>query len=134
MKVRIGKRPKGDLVDLIERISGEDPSLCYQCGNCTAGCPAAFAMDLPPHQVVRLLQIGQEDMLLSSRAMWVCVSCLQCYSRCPKGVDISKIMEALRQVTLRRGKDGIEVKGLPVDLLSQSPQQALVAGFRKLVS
>lgn len=133
MKVRIGKA-KGELIDLIARISGEDFSLCYQCGNCTAGCPAAFAMDVPPHQVVRLLQIGQEERLLSSHAMWVCVSCLQCYSRCPKGVDVSKIMEALRQVTLRRGRDGVEVKTLPVDLLSHSPQQALVAGFRKLVS
>ena len=23
----------------IKKESGEDPSLCYQCGNCTAGCP-----------------------------------------------------------------------------------------------
>ncbi len=125
--------PWSDFVELVARISGEDFSLCYQCGNCTAGCPVAFAMDIPPHQVVRLLQLGQEERLRQATTMWLCLSCLQCYSRCPKGVDISRIMEALRQVSLRRGEDPVEVRRLPVEMVAQAPQQALVAGFRKLV-
>ncbi len=135
MKVKIGvDRLRSEFVEFVQRVSGEDISLCYQCGNCTAGCPAAFAMDLAPHHVVRLLQLGQEEIVLGANSMWVCVSCLQCYSRCPKYVDISRIMEALRQLSLRKGIDDVEVRMLPVDILSTSPQLTLVAGFRKLVS
>ena len=31
---------------------------CYQCGKCTAGCPAADEMDFMPNQVLRLVQAG----------------------------------------------------------------------------
>lgn len=126
--------PRSDFTELVARISGENFSLCYQCGNCTAGCPVAFAMDIPPHQVVRLLQLGQEERLRQAETMWLCLSCLQCYSRCPKGVDVSRIMEALRQISLRKGRDTVEVRRLPVEMMAHAPQQALVAGFRKLVS
>lgn len=135
MKIKLSTESlKGGFIDLIQRVSGEEPLLCYQCGNCTAGCPVAFAMDIAPHHVVRLLQLGQEEALLQSNSKWVCVSCLQCYSRCPKGVDISRIMEALRQMALRKGMDEVVARQLPRDILSHAPQQALVAGFRKLVS
>ncbi len=135
MKIKIGvKDLRSEFIDLIQRITGEEIALCYQCGNCTAGCPAAFAMDIAPHHVVRLLQLGHEETVLDANSMWICVSCLQCYSRCPKNVDISRIMEGLRQMSLRKGIDKVEIKQLPVDILSDSPQQALVAGFRKLVN
>ncbi|MEE8423308.1 MAG: 4Fe-4S dicluster domain-containing protein [Thermodesulfobacteriota bacterium] len=135
MKITIGaKNLRSEFVQLLERMSGEDLSKCYQCGNCSGGCPVAFAMDVSPHHIIRLLQLGQEDAVLKANTMWLCVSCLQCYSRCPKFVDLSKILEALRQVGLRKGIDHIAVKKLPVDLLAKSPQQTLVAGFRKLVS
>jgi heterodisulfide reductase subunit C len=135
MKITIGvKNLRSEFIQLLERISGEDLSKCYQCGNCSGGCPVAFAMDVSPHHIIRLLQLGQEDTALKANTMWLCVSCLQCYSRCPKFVDLSKILEALRQVGLRKGIDHIAAKKLPVDLLAGSPQQALVAGFRKLVS
>ena len=135
MKITLGAaRIQSEFVKRVERISGENLSLCYQCGNCSGGCPVSFAMDVSPHHVIRLLQLGQEEMILASNSMWRCVSCLQCYSRCPKFVDLSKIMEALRQMSLRKGRDKIEPSKLPVDLLGGSPQMALVAGFRKLVS
>lgn len=135
MKIKLRtENLRSEFTDLVQRVSGEELLLCYQCGNCTAGCPVAFAMDIAPHHVVRLLQLGQEASLLQGNSMWVCVSCLQCYSRCPKGVDISRLMEALRQMALRKGVDEVVVRQLPVDILSDAPQQALVAGFRKLVS
>jgi heterodisulfide reductase subunit C len=48
---------------------------CYQCGKCTAGCPAAQRMDLSPNQLVRLVQAGQLERALRSEAIWQCVSC-----------------------------------------------------------
>ena len=134
MKITLGAAPlKTEFVTLVERVSGEDLSRCYQCGNCTGGCPVSFAMDIAPSQVIRMLQLGQEEEVLRSRAIWLCVSCLQCYSRCPKAVDLSRIMEALRRIRLRQGLEAVDVNALAQEFLQRSPQQAIVAGFRKLV-
>jgi heterodisulfide reductase subunit C len=122
------------VVEQIERISGEDLKKCYQCGNCSGGCPVTFAMDLPPSQVIRFLQLGMVEDVVNANSMWVCVGCLQCYSRCPKCVSAANLLEALRQLTLRNGEDHEEIKDLPLPLLKGAPQQAIVSGFRKLVS
>jgi heterodisulfide reductase subunit C len=76
---------------------------CYQCGKCTAGCPVATHMDVAPNQVVRLAQLGEWDRALRSRAIWECVGCQTCSSRCPKNVDCAGVMDALREESLARG-------------------------------
>src|SRR5512143_3727463 len=45
---------------------------CYQCGKCTAGCPAAEEMDVAPSQILRLLQTESgkhEERALKSMAI-----------------------------------------------------------------
>ncbi|MBI5234574.1 MAG: 4Fe-4S dicluster domain-containing protein [Deltaproteobacteria bacterium] len=118
----------------LERITGEELARCYQCGKCTAGCPVSFVMDFGPSQIIRLLQLGQEDAAKNAESMWLCVGCLQCWSRCPQGVSAAAIFEGLRQITLRKGQDHSDIKELPFPFLKDAPQQALVCGFRKLVS
>lgn len=118
----------------IERVSGEGLKKCYQCGNCTGGCPVSYAMDIPPSKTIRLLQLGRVDEVMGANSMWICVSCLQCYSRCPKALSAANLFEALRQMSLRKGDCHEEIKDLPLPLLKKAPQQALVAGFRKFVS
>lgn len=76
---------------------------CYQCGKCSAGCPVSDGMDLLPHQLVRLVQLGRWDRALRSEAIWQCVSCLTCATRCPKSVDCAGMMDTLRQLCLERG-------------------------------
>ena len=49
---------QGDFVKKVAEISGENFFNCYQCGNCSAGCPSVNEMDLLPSQVVRYLQLG----------------------------------------------------------------------------
>lgn len=135
MMIKLGKEDlQSDFVKLVERISGEKLANCYQCGNCTAGCPVSFAMDYGPQEIIRLLQLGQEDTVKNANSMWLCAGCLQCYSRCPKGVSAANILEALRQLTLRKGEDHEPVKDLPFRFLKSAPQQAIVCGFRKFVS
>ncbi len=73
---------------------------CYQCGKCTAGCPVAEHMDLAPNRVVRMVQLGETDKALCSRAIWDCISCQTCSSRCPKDVDCAAVMDALREAAL----------------------------------
>mgnify|MGYP000014479834 CR=1 FL=1 len=114
----------------VELLSGENVFACYQCGMCTAGCSFADEMDVLPHQVIRQLQLNSWKVL-ESNAKWICASCLNCQSRCPKGVDLSKLMEAMRQIYLRQQLDQIEITQLSVDQIRCLPQIALVASFRK---
>ncbi len=76
---------------------------CYQCGKCSAGCPMVFQMDYPPHQLIRLAQLGQKETVLTSQTIWVCVSCFICTTRCPKEVEIAGLMDVLREMSLKEG-------------------------------
>ena len=88
----------------IMRSCGENVMSCYQCGECTGGCPAAFAMDISPNQVMRMAQIGLKDDVLSSSAIWLCAGCETCATRCPRGVALSKVMDACRQMAVKEGR------------------------------
>lgn len=135
MKITLAKKDiDSELIKQLERVSGEDLRACYQCGNCSGGCPVSFAMEVPPTKVMRLLQLGRIESVMEANSMWLCVGCLQCYSRCPKGVSVASVLEGTRQMVLRRGKDHDRVEDLPMPLLKKAPQQALVCGFRKFVS
>lgn len=119
----------GPLLHKVEAISGQNIALCYQCGKCSATCPLSTEMDLLPHQVVRYLQLGFETVL-DAKAPWLCATCFSCKSQCPRGVDVSKICEALRLIKLR--KEPIELKVRSSS--SEIPQQGLVSAYRKLSS
>ena len=135
MKISFGAvETKSAFLDQIERESGEDLSRCYQCGNCSGSCPVSFAMEIPVSQVIRFVQLGQEQTVLQANSMWLCVSCLQCQARCPKCLDPSKVMEALRRLSLRQGNGSVALAQVPDGFLERSPQQAVVAGFRKLMA
>jgi len=112
-----------DLTKKIIEMSGQNIFSCNLCGKCTAGCPIANVMDIKPHQVVRLAQMGAQ-ILLDSKTIWLCACCLACISRCPKQIDIPKIMESLRTLILSQGMDFLEYT---TDLSSQLPVQAMVA-------
>ena len=81
--------------------SGEDLSLCYQCLKCTAGCPTASQMDIRPNNVIRMIQMGMKDAVLRSHAIWLCVSCETCGTRCPNKIDIGVLMDALREMAVK---------------------------------
>jgi heterodisulfide reductase subunit C len=131
MRVQISiDNVRGPFVARVEEISGQDLLACNQCGKCSAGCPVVAAMDLLPSQVIRMAQLGMEDVL-ECNTIWICASCLTCVTRCPKGVDLPRLMEALRQIALRRGAAKLDLAALPPDLLKEVPQLAIVGGFRK---
>lgn len=81
--------------------TGQNPFACYQCGNCTAGCPMAGQGDLLPHQVFRELQMGS-DRPVRAMQPWLCVGCQTCAVRCPQELDLSIVMDWLRAEAVRR--------------------------------
>ena len=87
----------------VEDLSGQRISACFQCEKCTNGCPLLFAMDIPPHKLMRSVHFGLKDQVLKSDTIWVCASCETCTTRCPNGIDIAHLMDTLRQISQREG-------------------------------
>lgn len=88
----------------VAAASGQDIEACYQCGKCTAGCPLARAMDMVPNQVIRAVQLGMKDLALEADAVWHCAGCETCASRCPRDIDMARVMKALARMCLTEGR------------------------------
>ena len=132
MRVKLSRsRLRSEFCARVAELSGQDLNLCYQCGKCSAGCPMSFAMDLLPNQVMRLVQLGLDEDIASCKTIWLCASCLACTVRCPKGVDIARVMEALRLLSLRKNIDFVSPSQMSQEAIAELPQIALVSGFRK---
>ena len=50
-----------------KKIHGVPLQACYHCRKCSAGCPAASYMEFNPNKVIKMIQNGQKDKVLSSK-------------------------------------------------------------------
>ena len=90
------------LVDEVQRRSGTPVGACFQCHKCSTGCPTGPEMDFLPSQIIRLVQLGQEEEVLQLQAIWFCASCEACTTRCPMDIDVAAVMDALRIMAVQR--------------------------------
>ena len=135
MRINISrKKIRDSFVDKVQELSGQNLLACYQCGKCSAGCPAVSQMDILPNQIIRFAQLGLKDELLASKAIWICASCMTCNARCPKGINIAEVIEALRQILLRKREDHLKVKKLSDKEKEDIPPIALISSMRKYTS
>ena len=100
-----------DFTAAVEAQSGQNVSTCYQCGNCSAGCPAGFVYDLQANQIMRGVQLGLKDQVLNSRSIWMCLSCSTCSLRCPNNIDVAEVMETLRHMARKEGRVAVRKFG-----------------------
>lgn len=122
-----------ELIKKINEISGEVVTLCEQCGTCSGSCPLVEEMDITPSNMMRLVELGDEEVL-ETKTFWICASCFTCTTRCPRGIDIAKVGEALRQIKLRKAIDMIDINNISDSEKKILPQLAIVAAFRKFTS
>lgn len=135
MPIFISTRESDDqLRKKVMEISGQNFQQCYQCGTCSGSCPMAGHITVFPRRIMALLQLGNRKALEEANTPWVCASCHTCMVRCPRGIDITKVMEALRLIKLRQNIDHIEPKKLKPEQVAEMPQIAMVSGFRKMTS
>lgn len=130
------------LKEKVQAATGVKINDCYQCGKCTAGCPLAVDMDLKPSQVLRLLQLGREqddERILRSLGIWLCLTCETCYTRCPKEVEFPMVMDFLRAESIRRDmvhKDARKILAFhktfldSVRLTGRLQEVGLIAGYK----
>jgi heterodisulfide reductase subunit C len=67
----------------------------------------SFAYDYPVSRIMRLLQAGQKEIVLSSRAIWMCATCETCTQRCPNEIDVARVMDVCRHMARREGRGGV---------------------------
>jgi heterodisulfide reductase subunit C len=119
------------LVAKVKEISGQDPNVCFQCGLCAGSCPMTGEMEIFTRKVMHMLQLGMADAVIAQKMAYLCASCHTCEVRCPRGIEIPKVVEALRQLTLRAGENFMAPEDIPRERLREMPQAAVVAGLRK---
>jgi len=76
----------------LETVSSDKLSLCYQCGTCTAICPAG----VPVRTLLRGAQLGAGETVIGDDRVWYCATCKLCELGCPRGVKITDTIHALR--------------------------------------
>jgi heterodisulfide reductase subunit C len=103
MAITIKKRKADGIITAVQDISGVDLSICFQCKKCTSGCPVSKLVTSGPSEIMRRLHLDAGDEILESDILWMCVSCETCSARCPMGIDVAAVMDALRQLAMARG-------------------------------
>ena len=101
--LEIQKTCDASFIEAVEAASGQQVRKCYQCGNCSASCGYTRFYDYPVNQIMRLVQLGQRDIVLGCRSVWLCAACQGCTTRCPCNIEVAKVMEALRVMSREAG-------------------------------
>mgnify|MGYP000428854097 CR=1 FL=1 len=91
------------LAEVMTVRGGKDVLECYQCGTCSASCPALQDMVHGPRRIMYMIQNGMEQEVLSSPDIWRCVSCYSCMNRCPRGIEITVLFSELRRLAVQKG-------------------------------
>ena len=116
----------------IERMSGVNVLKCMRCGKCSATCPSYDEMEYHPHQFVYMVEKGDIAKLMESDSIYKCLTCIACVERCPRDVEPSKVVEAVRlEVIRKQGMNHLKPDAIPGLLDEDLPQQAIVSAFRK---
>jgi len=96
------KKGRLDFIQEVEKLPGGDKVLeCIQCGVCAGSCPTRFAMDYSPTQILKMINLGMREQVLSSSTIWECTSCHTCAARCPRGIEITTLMMTLKNLSLK---------------------------------
>ena len=135
MPIEISEKTiKHEFIERIGQLSGQDIYKCFQCGTCGGACPMSGQMETLPRRIMRMVQLGMEESVSGSTTSHICASCHSCTANCPRGIDLARVMEAVRLLTLRKNINMIEPSRLDAETIRDLPQMALVSCFRKLTS
>ena len=87
---------------ILAKLRGRELVNCFQCIKCTSGCTALKLLELKPHEIIKLVNLGFVDELPSSDIIWTCVTCLKCVQRCPQKASPYHVIMALRNIAVEK--------------------------------
>jgi quinone-modifying oxidoreductase subunit QmoC len=97
-------------------VGGERIRHCLQCGLCSASCPLSLYMDYTPRRLMHLSREGFKEEVLSSFSIWLCTACYACMVECPKKINITHLMYALKE---RAIEERFYPKRFPIPAMAQ---------------
>ena len=92
--------------EIAKTYEGKTVLWCVQCGMCTSNCPFSDVLDVKPHQIIKMVLLGMREQAISCKSIWLCSTCFMCAERCPQGVELGRVLFALKNVAARE-------KGVP---------------------
>lgn len=93
--------------EVAETPGGESVAVCIQCNTCTSSCPVeALDPSFKVRQIIARVRLGLRADVLSDEGIWSCARCFACVAHCPKHVRPGDVIEAVRHIALREGRDG----------------------------
>lgn len=61
-------------------------------------------MDMSPRQIIAMTRAGFKREVLGSFTIWLCSSCYSCTVACPKQIQITDVMYALKRQAIQEGR------------------------------
>jgi len=84
--------------------SGKDLYECFSCGTCTAGCPERELDPMySPRKVIKNVLLGMKEQVFCNKFVEICSTHYQCITQCPQGVEIPRLMNAIKKLAEKNG-------------------------------
>lgn len=91
-------KPDTSFIRQVKALSQAPLKECMQCGSCSVVCKLA-PDDRPfPRKEMIWACWGLKEKLLGNPDLWLCHQCGDCTTTCPRGVQPSTVLSALRQI------------------------------------
>lgn len=116
---------------VLRKLKGKDQTNCFQCMKCTSGCTALRLLELEPHKIMKLVNLGLVDELISSDIIWTCATCLKCVQRCPQKASPYHVIMILRNLAVEKEA---KVPELYMKAVSQILETGLATAYQKVTT
>ncbi len=116
---------------ILLRLRNKQLVNCFQCLKCTSGCTGLKLLELKPHEIEKLVNLGFVDELASSDIIWTCATCLKCVQRCPQKASPYHLVMALRNLAVERE---VKVPEAFMKGVSQILETGLAEDYRKVTT
>lgn len=84
---------------LNQNDNGDNVTDCLTCGICVSRCSWYDGEGGPnPRQLVRMAQLGLDDLLAQNPMIWDCMVCNHCTTACPMGIIMGDVVRKARNL------------------------------------
>ncbi len=96
--------PDSPLLGLLNnKAKADNISECLTCGICNSRCTWFDGEGGPvPRQMIRMAQMGLDDLLAQSPMIWDCMICNHCTVDCPMGIEMEYVVRRARSLPAAR--------------------------------
>lgn len=85
---------------IVKDATGQDISRCQACLDCEVSC--SDELDIPVGSMIQMVMFNDEEVL-TAKTLWSDCVLQKARLACSRGINISAVMEALREEAKNRG-------------------------------